>query len=148
MRDPPVAGYPPDQTVGATIEKLRELVKTTFITYIYVLDQQEQLLGIVTMRDLLFSNHAAALRNVMLRDPFALQADMPLMDAMNLALDPHYPAYPVADANKRLVGLVRGTSIFEAQAIEISLQAGSMVGLGKQEPIPTPPTQTPKNPPP
>ena len=142
MMEPPVAGYPPDQTVGATIEKLRELVKTTFITYIYVLDQQEQLLGIVTMRDLLFSNHAAALRNVMLRDPFALQADMPLMDAMKLVLDRHYPVYPVVDANKRLVGLVRGQSMFEAQAIEISLQAGSMVGLEKEERIATPPTKS------
>ncbi|HEX9431308.1 MAG TPA: magnesium transporter [Burkholderiales bacterium] len=142
MMEPPVAGYPPEQTVGATIEKLRELVKTTFITYIYVLDQQEQLLGIVTMRDLLFSNHAAALRNVMLRDPFALQADMPLMDAMKLVLDRHYPVYPVVDANKRLVGLVRGQSMFEAQAIEISLQAGSMVGLEKEERIATPPTKS------
>src|SRR5258705_9645512 len=138
MMEPPVAGYPPEQTVGATIEKLRELVKTTFITYIYVLDQHEQLLGIVTMRDLLFSNHAAALRNVMLRDPFALQADMPLMDAMKLVLDRHYPVYPVVDANKRLVGLVRGQSMFEAQAIEISLQAGSMVGLEKEERLNTP----------
>jgi magnesium transporter len=142
MMEPPVAGYPPEQTVGATIEKLRELVKTTFITYIYVLDQHEQLLGIVTMRDLLFSNHAAALRNVMLRDPFALQADMPLMDAMKLVLDRHYPVYPVVDANKRLVGLVRGQSMFEAQAIEISLQAGSMVGLEKEERIATPPTKS------
>src|SRR5260221_5758531 len=142
MMEPPVPGYPPEQTVGATIEKLRELVKTTFITYIYVLDQQEQLLGIVTMRDLLFSNHAAALRNVMLRDPFALQADMPLMDAMKLVLDRHYPVYPVVDANKRLVGLVRGQSMFEAQAIEISLQAGSMVGLEKEGRIATPPTKS------
>ena len=31
-------------------------------------------LGLVTMRDLLFSDNAATLRNVMFRDPFALQA--------------------------------------------------------------------------
>src|SRR6266850_6985967 len=72
MMEPVVAAYPPEQPVGATIEKLRELVKTTFITYIYVVDSAERLLGIVTMRDLLFSDHASTLRNVMLRDPFAL----------------------------------------------------------------------------
>jgi magnesium transporter len=137
MMEPVVAGYAPEQTVGETIEKLRELVKTTFITYVYVLDRDERLLGLVTMRDLLFSDNSATLRNVMFRDPFALQAAMPLMDAMKLVLDRHYPVYPVVDAEKRLVGLLRGQSMFEAQAIEISLQAGSMVGLEKEERVAT-----------
>ena len=137
MMEPLVAAYPPDQTVGETIDKLRELVKTTFITYVYVVDPQECLLGLVTMRDLLFSDNAATLRNVMFRDPFALQAAMPLMDAMKLVLDRHYPVYPVVDAEKRLVGLLRGQSMFEAQAIEISLQAGSMVALEKEERVAT-----------
>ena len=138
MMEPVVAAYPPEQTVGATIEKLRELVKSTFITYVYVVDASEQLLGIVTMRDLLFSDNASALRNVMLRDPFALPANMPLMDAMKQVLDRHYPVYPVIDEQKRLIGLVRGQTMFEAQAIEISLQAGTMVGLEKEERLSTP----------
>jgi magnesium transporter len=138
MMEPVVAAYSPEQSVGETIEKLRELVKTTFITYVYVVDAAHQLLGIVTMRDLLFSDHASTLRNVMLRDPFALPANLPLMDAMKLVLDRHYPVYPVVDAEKRLIGLVRGQSMFEAQAIEISMQAGSMVGLEKEERLSTP----------
>jgi magnesium transporter len=138
MMEPVVAAYPPEQSVAATIEKLRELVKTTFITYVYVVDPAERLLGIVTMRDLLFSDHASTLRNVMLRDPFALAANLPMMDGMKLVLDRHYPVYPVVDADRRLVGLVRGQSMFEAQAIEISLQAGSMVGLEKEERLATP----------
>ena len=133
-----IAAYPPDQSIGDTIDKVRELVKTNFITYVYVIDASEHLLGIVTMRDLLFSDAATTLRQVMLRDPFALQAKLPLMDAMKLVLDRHYPVYPVIDEEKRLVGLLRGQSMFEAQAIEISLQAGSMVGLEKEERLATP----------
>jgi magnesium transporter len=138
MMEPVVAAYPPEQSVGETIEQLRELVKTTFITYVYVVDAEFRLLGIVTMRDLLFSDHSSHLRNVMYRDPFALQAAMPLMDAMKLVLDRHYPVYPVVDEQKRLLGLVRGQTMFEAQAIEISLQAGTMVGLEKEERLTTP----------
>jgi magnesium transporter len=138
MMEPVVASYAPEQTVAQTIDKLRELVKTTFITYVYVVDSQSRLLGIVTMRDLLFSDHAGTLRSVMLRDPFALPAAMPMMDAMKLVLDRHYPVYPVVDEDKRLMGLVRGQSMFEAQAIEISMQAGSMVGLEKEERLSTP----------
>ena len=138
MMEPVVAAYAPEQSVGETVEKLRELVKTTFITYVYVVDAEQRLLGIVTMRDLLFSDKAAALRNVMLRDPFALQAATPMMEAMKQVLDRHYPVYPVIDEGRRLVGLVRGQSMFEAQAIEISMQAGSMVGLEKEERLTTP----------
>ena len=138
MMEPLVASYPPGQTVGETIEMLRELVKTTFITYVYVVDGEFRLLGIVTMRDLLFSDHQSQLRNVMLRDPFSLPAHLDLMDAMKLVLDRHYPVYPVVDEEKRLIGLVRGQSMFEAQAIEISMQAGTMVGLEKEERLTTP----------
>src|SRR5204862_1814576 len=59
-----------------------------------------------------------------------------------LVLARHYPVYPVIDADKRLIGLVRGQSMFEAQAIEISLQAGSMVGLEKEERVATPPAKS------
>src|SRR5438128_881510 len=61
---------------------------------------------------------------------------------MKLVLDRHYPVYPVIDADKRLIGLVRGQSMFEAHAIEISLQAGSMVGLEKEERVATPPAKS------
>jgi magnesium transporter len=138
MMEPVLAAYPPDQSVADTIAKLRELVKTTFITYVYVVDAGSRLLGIVTMRDLLFSDHASQLKNVMFRDPFALPANVQVMEAMKLVLDRHYPVYPVIDDDKRLIGLVRGQAMFEAQAIEISMQAGTMVGLEKEERLTTP----------
>jgi magnesium transporter len=142
MMEPVVAAFPPGQTIAETIERLRELVKTSFITYVYVVDAGEQLLGIVTMRDLLFNDTSSTLEQVMLRNVFALPAATPLTDAMKLVLDRHYPIYPVVDEDNRLAGLVRGQTMFEAQAVEISLQAGSMVGLEKEERVATPPVKS------
>lgn len=138
MMEPVVAAFPPERTVGETIEELRELVTRALITYVYVVDPASRLLGIVTMRDLLFSERSNTLEQVMLRGAFALHAAMPLKDAMRLVLDRHYPVYPVVDAEQRLIGLVRGQTMFEAQAIEITLQAGSMVGVEKEERLATP----------
>ena len=137
MMEPVVAAFDPQQTVATTVEKLRELVTRALITYVYVVDDEGRLLGIVTMRDLLFSERGRTLEDVMLRGAFALRAAMPMKDAMRLVLDRHYPVYPVVDAENRLVGLVRGQAMFEAQAIEITLQAGSMVGLEKEERLAT-----------
>jgi magnesium transporter len=137
MMEPVVAAFPPDTKVGETIERLRELVTRALITYVYVVDAETRLLGIVTMRDLLFSERNRPLEQVMLRGAFVLHAAMPMKDAMRLVLDRHYPVYPVVDAEGRLIGLVRGQTMFEAQAIEITLQAGSMVGLEKEERLST-----------
>jgi len=137
MMEPVVAAFPPHARVDEVIEELRELVTRALITYVYVVDAEGHLLGIVTMRDLLFSSRDCALDEVMLRGAFALHAAMPLKDAMRLVLDRHYPVYPVVDSERRLIGLVRGQTMFEAQAIEITLQAGSMVGLEKEERLAT-----------
>ena len=138
MMEPVVAAFPPESNVGEVIEELRELVSRALITYVYVVDSDDYLLGIVTMRDLLFSTRERTLDEVMLRGAFALHGAMPMQDAMRLVLDRHYPVYPVVDAEHRLIGLVRGQIMFETQAYEISLQAGTMVGLEKEERLATP----------
>ncbi|HYG55441.1 MAG TPA: magnesium transporter [Burkholderiales bacterium] len=138
MMEPVVAAFAPQQTVGDTVDALRDLVKTTFITYAWVVDERLHLQGIVTMRDLLFSEREKRLSEVMLRNAFTLHAAMPLKDAMKQVLDRHYPVYPVVDTDNRLIGLVRGQSMFEAQAIEISLQAGSVLGIEREERVDTP----------
>jgi len=138
MMEPVYAAFPPAATVGQAIEALHELVKLAFITYIYVVDDDERLLGIVTMRDLLFNERAMALRDVMLTDVFSLHAPTSLDDAMKQVLDRHYPVYPVVDAENRIRGLVRGQSMFEARAFDLSAQPGSMVGVEKEERLGTP----------
>jgi magnesium transporter len=138
MMEPVYAEFPPQATVGQAIDALRELVKHAFITYIYIVDDDERLLGIVTMRDLLFNDNDRPLRDVMLSDVFALHAPTQLEDAMKQVLDRHYPVYPVVDAENRLRGLLRGQSMFEARAFDIAAQPGSMVGVEKEERLGTP----------
>ena len=133
----PVSVFRPEMTVGEAIEVLRPLVRATFVTYLYVVDEEGRLMGLVTMRDLLFSGHDRVLHDVMLRDPFALRPEMPVPDAMRATVNRHYPQYPVCDGEGHLVGLVRGAALFELEAFEITAQAGSMVGVEKEERVAT-----------
>ncbi len=138
LMEPVLAVFSPKLSVAETISKLRHLIKTAFITYGYVTDDAGRLLGIVTMRDLLFADKSQRLEEVMLADVFFLKPEMPLADAMKLAVNRHYPAYPVCDDQGRLVGLVRGQVMFQVEAFEISAQPGSMVGVEKEERLATP----------
>jgi magnesium transporter len=133
----PVAVYRLNTTVADAIEDLRELVKREFVTYVYVTDNTDALIGVVVMRDLLFARPEQTLREVMLPEPFSLRPATPVMSAMKEVLVRHFPVYPVTDDAGHLVGLVRGFRLFEAQAIEISAQAGSMVGVEKGERVST-----------
>jgi magnesium transporter len=138
LMEPPTAVFRPTDTVADSSVRVKELVKKIFVTYCFVCDDTNKLVGLVTMRDLLVSPPTAKLADVMLKDPFALKPATPLMDAMKQVLNRHFPIYPVTDVDGKLIGLVRGQAMFEEQAFEISAQAGSMVGVQKEERLVTP----------
>ena len=141
MMDPAVAVFPPHISVGHAIERLRSLIKTSFITYGYITNENGKLVGLITMRDLLFAPHEHTLAEIMLEAPFSLGAEMQLADAMKPVLNRHYPVYPVCDEQGRLVGLVRGSIMFEEQTLEISAQPATMVGV-EEERLTTPWSQS------
>jgi magnesium transporter len=136
--EPPVAVFPPHLTVGEATEHVRELSAQRMFTYGYVVDVAGRLLGVVTMRDLLLHEEDERLDSFMLRQPFSLRPEMDLLEGMRQTLNKHYPAYPVCDEQGVLIGIVRGSTIFAQEAIEISSQAGRMVGVEREEHAATP----------
>jgi len=138
LMEPPHALFHPGITVREAIAALREMVKKAFITYGYVTDEQGRLTGVLVMRELLLARPEEVIDDLMLRDPFFLNARMPLADAMRAVLNRHFPVYPVCDDEGRIVGEVRGYALFEQQTVAISAQAGSMVGVEKEERVSTP----------
>jgi magnesium transporter len=133
LMEPVVATVRPGDTVASAIEKLREWVHEALITYAYVIDDEGRLLGVLVMRDLLLADPQDLLESVMLPEPFNLQPDMPVQDAMKEVVYRHYPVYPVCSAEGQLLGIVQGYMLFEHQHFEISAQAGQMVGVQKEE---------------
>lgn len=138
MMDAPIGVLRPETTIAEATEILRALVRKAFITYLFVTDAKNRLIGVVVMREMMLGRPEQKLEEIMLRDPFTLKPGMKLKQAMMAVLNKHYPVYPVADDSGQLVGLLRGQTMFEAQAIEISAQAGSMVGVEKEERLTTP----------
>jgi magnesium transporter len=138
LMEVPAAVFRPTMTVRDTIESLRKLTKRAFITYGYVTDEANKLLGILIMRDLMLAEPNQLLSEVMYTNIFTLKPTMELTAAMKETVNRHYPVYPVCDDDGNLLGLIRGQNLFEARAIEISAQAGSMVGVEKEERLTTP----------
>jgi magnesium transporter len=133
LLEPVPARFAADETVRGVTVRVRELSKRTLLTYLFVTDAAGLLIGVVTMRDLVIADDASTLRDIMLKEVFALPPQMKLQDAMRLVLNRHYPVYPVCDSTGLLIGQVRGSAMFEEQAFENSAQPGRMVGVAEEE---------------
>lgn len=132
------AVFPQTALVGEVIDTLRNVIRTKQIVYVFCINQQRFLTGVVAFRELLYSAREDTLESVMVRSPFALQPGTPLPDAMREVVTRHYPVYPVCSESGQLLGQVKGSVLFEQQAFEISAQAGAMVGVEKEERLGTP----------
>jgi len=133
LMEPPVAVFAPDTRVDRAVEMIREWTHDTLITYGYIVNQDNLLIGIVAMRDLLLAGPDDTLQDVMLLQPFSLKPDEAVGDAMKEVVYRHYPLYPVCDTEGHLLGVVQGFMLFEHQNFELSAQYGSMVGVDKEE---------------
>jgi magnesium transporter len=138
MMEPALAVFQPATTVAEATSELRHFVTRAFITYVFVVDDKEHLRGVVAMREMLLARPDQRLEEIMIRDPFYLTPDMHLVQAMKATMVRHYPVYPVCNAEGKLIGLIRGQMLFEAETVELSLQAGSMVGVEREERLTTP----------
>ena len=137
LMERPLAVFRPETTVGEATERLRELTKRAHIVYGFVTDAQGLLRGVFAFRELLFARPEDSVESLMVREPFALRPAMTVLEAAREAMTLHVPAYPVVDAAGRLIGMVRGRTLFEEEAFEISAQAGRLVGVDREERLAT-----------
>lgn len=133
----PHAVFSPETTVRDTITKIRALVDRMMITYGYVVDPDNRLIGLLVMRDLMLASPDQPLSEVMQTHLFSLHPDTPVTDAMQAMVRRHYPVYPVCDDENRLIGTLNGDVLFGEYTFHLSAQSGQMVGVEKEEHLKT-----------
>ena len=89
MMEAPIAVFRPEMTVGEAIEALLPLVRTAFVTYLWVADASQKFVGWSRCATA-FNEHSARLDEVMLRNPFCFRPTS-VPDAMKLTVNRHYP---------------------------------------------------------
>ncbi|NND68060.1 MAG: magnesium transporter [Halioglobus sp.] len=130
-----------DTTVAGSLDFLVRRKTPGDITYLYVVDEDKTLLGVVALRDLLMARPGQTLGEIMRQKPESFTPQTSIRDAIGVVLNTRHRLYPVTDEADRLVGMVYGWQLFERVASELSVTAGSTVGLDKEERISTPALQ-------
>jgi magnesium transporter len=97
----------PHRTVTATIAKIRQISpETEFIYYLYVTDQSEKLLGVLSLRTLLLSAPDATIHSIMDADLVSVRPDASAEDVTATIARYDLLACPVTDEQGKMLGIV------------------------------------------
>ncbi len=98
---------PATLTAAETIERLRELEPDAeTIYYVYVVDDDDRLVGVLSLRDLIVARPEAAISEVMIDEPVATGVLEPAESVAETIAHYNLLALPVVDDEGRLVGIV------------------------------------------
>ena len=121
-----------DMSVEAVREMLRPREKderAEDIAYLYVTDAAHRLVGIVSLRDLVFRRPERRMSEIMNRDVKFVRADTDQEELARQFEHYHYLGLPVLDAENRLVGVVKASDALEIARKEATEDMQLMVGL-------------------
>jgi len=128
-----------DETVEDVLRKLRaEDGECPAISYLYVTNARRQLVGIVSLRDLVFSPPSRRVGEIMNPDVKHVLVTDDQEKIAQLFEHYHYLALPVVDENRRLHGIVSSRQVMEVLREEATEDMQLMVGLSGEERVLTP----------
>jgi magnesium transporter len=97
----------PHRTAEQTIHKIREIApESEFIYYLYVVDKDERLLGVLTLRALLLAPQGAVIESIMEGDVVTIPPEMKARDVAATIARYDLLAVPVVDPAGMMLGIV------------------------------------------
>jgi len=96
----------PDQTIAEACDLLREHETTQTVTYVYVVDRDNRLCGVVPIRHLIFDEGSMKIEEVMEKKVISLSSDATMKEAFQLFSQKKLLAAPVVDEKGQLLGAV------------------------------------------
>jgi magnesium transporter len=134
LMNPRYARMRPDMTVDEAISYLRRQARQSpeSFYYVYVLDDLQRLLGVVSFRELFSANPASRVRDIM-HDNVVTVSDQMDQEMVSREFQSHrFTAIPVVDADGRMKGIVTADDIVDVvreEATEDIQKLGGMEAL-------------------
>ena len=105
--------------VREVIARLRALAqRRSATTYAYVVGPENQLAGVLNMRDLLLAESDASVESTMRTGVVAVSAFTDQEELVFLAREKHYISIPVVDSQGHLIGVVHADTLLESSEEE------------------------------
>lgn len=113
--------------------------------YVYVVDENQKLQGVLRLRDLLFRDLRLKVSDVMISEVRSVSVNADQEEIANIFQKYNYLALPVVDDFGKLIGLVTSDDVIDVIQEEATEDMQRMVGLSGEEMVTTPWSRSVKN---
>ena len=99
--------FPPDKTTAQALDEYQKVAKgKNVIMYLYVVDEQDRILGIIDLKGLLLAEDNTPLRDVMIDQIISLNPESTLKEASAIFARYGFRALPIIDEQRKILGVV------------------------------------------
>ncbi len=122
------------ETVDQAIEVLRSKAEEVEdIYYLYVVDENKKLVGVIRLKDLILAKGTTAISEIMDRDVVSVTTDMDQEEVANIARHYDLVAIPVVDRVGQLLGRITFDDVADVMEEEASEDIQRMAGITEEE---------------
>jgi magnesium transporter len=124
-----------EDTVQDTINSVHKQEDTEMIFYVYIVDDNDRLSGVSSMRQLLTAKPETQLKDIMLTNVLSVAPETDQEEVARIASRYDLLALPVVDSNNVLLGIVTVDDIIDVLREEATEDFLQMAGVGKDREI-------------
>ena len=126
-------------TVKDALKELKSLHNNVEdLIYVYSVDKENRLTGVISFREIVFANEDDLIKNVMIQDPVFVNPSSDQEEAAGLIRQYELLALPVIDKDSKLIGQITINSALDVIQTEIAEDFSQSFGAGAEETIFTP----------
>tara|TARA_Y100000768_G_scaffold122947_1_gene90915 strand:- start:1671 stop:3041 length:1371 start_codon:yes stop_codon:yes gene_type:complete len=122
-------------TVKEGIKKLQSFPENDKIFYLYVLDNKEKLVGVVSLRTLVTSKNTKKLKDIMIKEIQAATTQTDQEEVAKKVAQYNYLALPIVNRQNKFLGIVTIDDVVDIIREEASEDFLQMAGVGKDREI-------------
>jgi len=133
IMNPNVFAVNEELTVGQAIKSLQGSREVEMVFYLYVVNQDRHLIGVVSLRRLLLVSPETPLTRIMTRDLITARVDMDQEEVAQLVASYNLLAIPVIDEVNSLVGIITVDDVIDVIKDEATEDIYRMAGVSGDE---------------
>ena len=133
-----VFSVPSHFTVSRGIELLKQRAKEEPIYYVYCVNRKNQLVGVVSMRQLAVSEETLTLENLIDKSTISIKTSAALEEAAQTVAHYNFLALPVINEQKELIGLITKDEVIDIMQEQATADLYARAGLEEDDRIFTP----------
>ena len=122
-------------TAGEAIQTLQDQEGAEMVFYLYITDDDDRLVGVISLRTLTTTPSSTKLKDIMIKNIHSIRPETDQEDVAKIVAQYNFLAVPVLDSDSKLLGIVTVDDVVDVIREEATEDFLRMAGAGKDREI-------------